>query len=473
MLVMFILVLLSFDTVDSTDLVSQFLFSWKWKDLLNYGIWRNCMRQQLLGVVVGFGLYEALGSYSRHGVNVMTVGVWTPIIDAVTSLGISFVGFLCIEQAARLDGITGIDVIEAETSYSLIYELFPAGMSKNRSNQITCTVFYMTAIATMVTSGAVTIEAITTPVMTSVLTRTPRWAIVGVASLAGFLCSFPFWFTSGEQLRLWSIEIVELYVLFSLAVQLALLGWMYGRDDQTRKIGTWSATVWAVAHWMSYVAMCALFMARFDNLPAGPVCVGASIGILLSGALIALSMAASDTWEGVPYIKCMNGDFRDSGILSNLQEAGWWLLIGDVEICRNDVNGVTAGDSTYRATIFWSVCIKYLAPSMILTLTIHEVDALMQRPTQIILPQFQIVVVVLITASFLMLPTSAFLPRIFHFTEPPSVDVTRIRRRPTPAVTGVHAIEFMFQEFARLPTMTGGAAPGEGQPENAAPKARR
>ncbi|EZG81602.1 putative transmembrane protein [Gregarina niphandrodes] len=68
------------------------------------------------------------------------------------------------------------------------------------------------------------------------------------------------------------------------------------------------------------------------------------------------------------------GGFRERRTKPLVRGPYWWLLLGNIELFRYDLNSLLCGNSIFRVDVFWSMSIKYSAPLLLTLLLYHQAE---------------------------------------------------------------------------------------------------
>ncbi|GAB65001.1 amine transporter [Plasmodium cynomolgi strain B] len=357
-----------FNLSSATQAYVYVLKSWKFSYLYTYSsIWSQCVSFALYELSIGMGIYASLATKTRIGTNLAFDGyaitTWNSIISSLMFFSaVAVIGFIANSINSNF-----VDMLEFSRK-DCSFILFPVGFTYlQRMEKTLCMLYYGSYTILSCASLAIQCEVLVTTIRNFKFSRNvKKRTIILTLSFFFFLSSF---FISNKNTKniLWflSLTISENARVFVSLLICIILGWLYNIDYQYRRLTRRSVLSFNLTYWALNISVSVLF----NYLPYHVyVLYIVRVGIFVMSTLVAIYVLKKE-------IKTNKGNKKKN--LSNLtyKQTLYILYIGNIEELRKELQRIISGNVFMgNISMAWSVCIKYIATSILLSAFIEFAD---------------------------------------------------------------------------------------------------
>ncbi|ANQ06564.1 Uncharacterized protein PCOAH_00008760 [Plasmodium coatneyi] len=357
-----------FNLTSATQAYVYVLKSWKFSYLYTYSsIWSQCVSFSLYELSIGMGIYASLATKTRIGTNLSFDGyaitTWNSIISSLMFFSaVAVIGFIANSISSNF-----VDMLEFSRK-DCSFILFPVGFTYLQKMEKTlCMLYYGSYTILSCASLAIQCEVLVMTIRNFKFSKNiQKRTIILTLSLFFFLSSF---FISNKDTKniLWflSLTISENARVFVSLLICIILGWLYNMDFQCRHLTRRSVLSFNLTYWVLNLSISVLF----NYLPYHVyVLYIVRVGIFGISTLVALCVLKKE-------MKTKKGKKKKD--LSNLtfKEILYILYIGNIEQLRMELQRIISGNVFMGSiSMGWSVCIKYIGTSILLSAFIEFAD---------------------------------------------------------------------------------------------------
>jgi SNF family Na+-dependent transporter len=311
-------------------------------------MWSEAVTQIFFSLGITFGIMTAYSSYndrnSRCVQDALIVGVANSIFSFIAGFAVyGILGYLAFASNVPVEDVAGSGGV------SLAFIVYPVGLGLiggdaygSAVGGAMCAMFFLTLFFLGIDSAFSLVEASVTALADSrAFSHIKQMHVAAAACLLGAVLG-AFYSTN---LGLYLLDVVD-YFINNVAMLLVGLmeaiagGWVYGIAQQKEEVGNTAVYVFA-ATWLFGTI---LITVTAQVLSAG---IGVLVGLLvyIIGSALAIKLAKVEA-----------------------REAAKELFLGNVESLREDLNKVVTANGGWRIPFFWSVCIKFFIPIILIVM---------------------------------------------------------------------------------------------------------
>ncbi|SJK86720.1 transporter, putative [Babesia microti strain RI] len=326
---------------------------WKWNFLFTKSrIWTQSLRCCIYEFAIGSGVYSTIASKSRLGYDMSAesigIGIGHVYINSLLfSSAIGLVGYYSIVLGSEPEDIAWM--LEQDCSYVLL----PLGFQIAENTERTLCMLYFGCCFILICSAlAVQIEVIILTLQGVVignysLSRIDRRILSAILCVALMGISYPLGNTNGKYI-VWFLEIAlgDLGRVSMVLITSLMIGWVYGYREQAEQVGAIGVLLFNFLFWAGNIL--ATFCEMFNE----------TVPFLIWWLVRLLSIVLASAIATV-YIK-RTRKLNTASVL-------YWLFLGNIEVMRAMMKRISPSVKAgfLPATVFWSICIKWLGPCML------------------------------------------------------------------------------------------------------------
>ncbi|CAG9482601.1 unnamed protein product [Plasmodium vivax] len=357
-----------FNLTSATQAYFYVLKSWKFSYLYTYSsIWSQCVSFALYELSIGMGIYSSLATKTRIGTNLAFDGyaitTWNSIISSLMFFSaVAVIGFIANSINSNF-----VDMLEFSRK-DCSFILFPVGFTYlQRMEKTLCMLYYGSYTILSCASLAIQCEVLVMTIRNFKFSRNvKKRTIILTLSFFLFLSSF---FISNKDTKniLWflSLTISENARVFVSLLICIILGWLYNIDSQYRRLTRRSVLSFNVTYWALNLSVSVLF----NYLPYHVyVLYIVRVGIFVVSTLVATCVLKKE-------IKTKKGSKQRHLSSLTYKQTLYILYIGNIEELRKELQRIISGNVLMgNISMAWSVCIKYIGTSILLSAFIEFAD---------------------------------------------------------------------------------------------------
>ncbi|KAI4840438.1 transporter [Plasmodium brasilianum] len=349
---------------------SQVLKSWEFSYLYTYSsIWSQCVSFALYELSIGMGIYSSLATKTRIGTNLTLDGyaitVWNSIISSLMFFSaVSVIGFI-----AKSINSNFMDMLEFSRK-DCSFILFPVGFTYLQKMEKTlCMLYYGSYTILSCATLAIQCEVLVMTIRDFKFTKNvKKRTIILSLSLLFFFSSF---FISNIDSKnvIWflSFTISENGRVFVSLMICIILGWLYNIEAQFKGLTTRSVLTFNITYWTLNL----FFSLLFNYLPYHVyVLYMIRLAIFLVSTLVALLVLKMEVAQKKGQLEHIYNKLTYKKLL-------YVLYLGNIEVLRKELQRIISGTLFMGSiSIMWSICIKYIGTSILLSAFIEFADGI-------------------------------------------------------------------------------------------------
>lgn len=369
-------------------------------------VWSLAVSQIFFSVGVTFGILTAYGAHCPRKWPAYHNSLLICIANSMYSFIAGFAVFAGLGYASRIEE-TPIDQLRFGGP-ALLFGTYPTVLATLPGGVHWIRLLFLTLFLLGIDSAFALVEAVLTVMKNSTFAvNTPRIMIVGGTCIFGFACGILYCTDAG----LIFLDVVDFYVNFLMLLvgffEAVACGWIYGLEDQMKKLGPAPLASYFFTTFGSIIVACAVwFGVKSDNAVwAGFVTL---FVLYLVGMLVTCFLLMK--------------------VKSSQPEMGWTLpkllyelMFQNVMDHRNDLAAVIG-----RIPAIWAILVKHVLPPILFVCFVNLANAKNDtgEPTfghyeSFVFLPFQLLGILIIAFVVLIALVGAFIPHLYSCLELP------------------------------------------------------
>ncbi|CXH93967.1 transporter, putative [Plasmodium berghei] len=341
---------------------------WKFSYLYTYSsIWSQCMMYALYEMSIGMGIYSSLATKTRIGSNLAFDGQAIVVGNSVISILVFFSAVAIIGFTSKIMKSSFVEILEfSRRDCSFI--LFPVGFSNlQRTEKTLCMLYYGSYTILSCATLAIQREVFIISMKDFKFSKNfNKITFVLMFTLLFFVFSF-FISTKNSKDIIWFLSFTisdNGRILVALLICI-VLGWLYNIEYQYKRLTSRSVLVFNITYWILNI----FFSILFNYLPYHAyILYIIRIVIFIFSTCISIIVLKSQINE-------MKGKQRQIHDNLTYKEILYILYLGNIECLRKEIQRIISGNAIIgNITMMWSICIKYIGTSILLSALIEYVD---------------------------------------------------------------------------------------------------
>lgn len=366
-LILFILVIRAATLEGAGDGIRKYIGGWDVGILSKQGeVWSVAVTQIFFSIGVTLGIMTAYASYNKRNspvfANASIISLSNSFFSFVAGFAVfGIVGYIAHREDTTIDELDGV-----ESGPALMFATFPVALSTLPGYGHWERLLFVALFMLGIDSAFSFVEAVTTVLHDSLLfNRTPRALITGMVCVVGFLVGLLFTTDAG----FYFLDVTDFYINFMLLLvgfaECLVVGWVYGVEEQIRKVGAGPTYALAATSFGSVVTASGVWFGVAKNGGSQPdgwkiqdwslmwgfitliLCVTVGLAVTLYLSMKAMS-------SGGPA-----QDLRRWEFFVELSMGNMWLL-------KRELTGVVR-----YIPALWFVLIKHFIPQVLLLLFVN------------------------------------------------------------------------------------------------------
>ncbi|SOV10550.1 transporter,putative [Plasmodium sp. gorilla clade G2] len=349
---------------------SHVLKSWNFSYLYTYSsIWSQCVSFALYELSIGMGIYSSLATKTRIGTNLAFDGyaitTWNSIISSLMFFSaIAVIGFISKSLNSHF-----VDILEFSRS-DCSFILFPVGFTYLKKMEKTlCMLYYGSYAVLSCASLAIQCEVIVMTIKDFKFCKNiKKRNIILLLSILFFISSF-FISNSDAKNIIWFLNftISENGRVFVSLLICIILGWFYNTEYQFKNLTTKSVLFFNITYWVLNIMVSIIFNYLTYHVYVLYLC---RILIFLISTIFALLVLKAEVYLN-------KGDLEIFYNRTTYKNILYILYIGNIETLRKELQRIISGNVFIgNISIVWSICIKYIGTSILLSAFIEFADGI-------------------------------------------------------------------------------------------------
>ncbi|ETW57793.1 hypothetical protein PFUGPA_00243 [Plasmodium falciparum Palo Alto/Uganda] len=359
-----------FNLNSASQAYSHVLKSWNFSYLYTYSsIWSQCVSFALYELSIGMGIYSSLATKTRIGTNLAFDGyaitTWNSIISSLMFFSaIAVIGFISKSLNSNF-----VDILEFSRS-DCSFILFPVGFTYLKKMEKTlCMLYYGSYAVLSCASLAIQCEVIVMTIKDFKFCKNiKKRNIILLLSILFFISSF-FISNSDSKHIIWFLNftISENGRVFVSLLICIILGWFYNTEYQFKNLTTKSVLFFNITYWVLNIMVSITFNYLTYHVYVLYLC---RILIFLISTIFALLVLKAEVYLNKGELEIFYNRTTYKNIL-------YVLYIGNIETLRKELQRIISGNVFIgNISIVWSICIKYIGTSILLSAFIEFADGI-------------------------------------------------------------------------------------------------
>ncbi|CRG95385.1 transporter, putative [Plasmodium gallinaceum] len=357
-----------FNLSGATQAYSHVLKSWEISYIYTYSsLWSQCVSFALYELSIGIGIYSSLATKSRIGTNLAFDGyaitIWNSIISALMFFSaVAVIGF--ISKSLNSNFVDILDYSRKDCSFVL----FPVGFTYLKKMEKTlCMLYYGSYAVLSCASLAIQYEVLVMTIKDFKFSKNKKKrTIILTLSIFFFLASF---FISNVDAKnvIWflTFTISENGRVFVALLICIILGWLYNTQAQFQALTTACVLSFNITFWILNLTASILFNYLDYHIYVLNIC---RLIIFIVSTIVALLVLKVEVHLNRNELEFFYNNLTFKDIL-------YTLYLGNIESLRKELQRIISGNVYIgNISMFWSICIKYIATSILLSAFIEFAD---------------------------------------------------------------------------------------------------
>ncbi|CRG98780.1 transporter, putative [Plasmodium relictum] len=359
-----------FNLSGATQAYSHVLKSWEISYIYTYSsIWSQCVSFALYELSIGIGIYSSLATKSRIGTNLAFDGyaitIWNSIISALMFFSaVAVIGFISKSLNSNF-----VDILEYSRK-DCSFVLFPVGFTYLKKMEKTlCMLYYGSYAVLSCASLAIQYEVLVMTIKDFKFSKNKKKrTIILTLSIFFFLASFFISNTDSKNV-IWFLTFTisengRVFVALSICV---ILGWLYNIQAQFKALTTICVLSFNITFWILNIIVSVLFNYLSYHIYVLYLC---RLIIFLISTIVALLALKIEVHLNKNEMEFFYKNLTYKDIL-------YTLYLGNIESLRKELQRIISGNVYIgNISMFWSISIKYIATSILLSALIEFVDGI-------------------------------------------------------------------------------------------------